>query len=201
MSQPLRTRTRRQLPAPERRAQILDAALRCFSEKGFHEATMDDVARTAGVSKGSLYWHFRSKAELFAGLCEAWSLELFQAWQAEAEAHRGDVVGLVGRVGELSLERLAGEADLLRAWAEFIVSRELQDQFALIYRESRRLLGEWIQRGIQAGEIRPLPAESVAAAATAGIEGLLIQALVDEGFDARAHWRTWWEIFSRGIAA
>ncbi len=162
---------------------------------------MDDVARTAGVSKGSLYWHFRSKAELFGGLCEAWALELFQAWQREAEAHEGDVVALVGRVGELSLERIADQGDLLRAWAEFIVHRELQEQFAGIYRESRRVLGEWIRRGIAAGEIRELEPESVAAAATAGIEGLLIQALVDDQFDARAHWRTWWDIFSRGIAA
>ena len=85
--------------------QILEAALRCFSQKGYHEATMDDLAREAGLSKGSLYWHFKSKAEVFAGLLAAYTLELFQAWEREAQAYEGgSVIALLGRIGELSLE-------------------------------------------------------------------------------------------------
>lgn len=53
-----------------RRERILDAAERCFTSKGFHPATMDDICREAGVSPGALYTYFTSKEELIVGLCE-----------------------------------------------------------------------------------------------------------------------------------
>ena len=49
----------------ERRAQILQAASTCFSRKGYHQTTMDDIVEEAGLSKGGVYWHFSSKKELF----------------------------------------------------------------------------------------------------------------------------------------
>jgi TetR/AcrR family acrAB operon transcriptional repressor len=196
-----RARVRRHASSEARRAQILTAALRCFSEKGYHEATMDDVAREAGLSKGSLYWHFKSKGEVFAGLSGAYSLELVQAWDALAADHQGGVVDLLGRVGAVSIEVITAHGELLRAWAEFIVHREVQEQFAGIYRETRRRLGAWIRQGIADGELRPADPESLAASLTALIEGLLIQTLVDPDFDVRRHWRVGWDAFARGIAA
>lgn len=54
----------RRLPG-ERPAQIIDAALEAFSEHGFNAAKLDDIARRAGVSKGTIYLYFASKEELF----------------------------------------------------------------------------------------------------------------------------------------
>ena len=195
-------RPRRQAPAAERRAQILAAALRCFSAKGYHSATMDDLAREAGLSKGSLYWHFASKQEVFLALCGAYTLELLQAWQDEASAHEGGVVELIRRVGELTLERVLEQEELLSAWAQFIVHREAQEQFAAIYRASRAVLGGWMREGAAAGELRgDLDPDGLAAAATAGLEGLLIQRVVDPAFDVRGGWRAWWAVFERGVQA
>ena len=59
-----------------RRAQILQAALRCFARTGFYATTMDDVAAEAGVSKGTPYLYFTSKAELYRALNEWWSCGL-----------------------------------------------------------------------------------------------------------------------------
>ena len=56
------------LPAAERRAQLLDAALALFAAEGFRSATMDSVAGEAGVTKPVLYQHFSSKRELFLEL-------------------------------------------------------------------------------------------------------------------------------------
>jgi len=53
-----------------RREHILDAAERCFINKGFHHATMDDICREAHVSPGALYTYFVSKEALIIGLCE-----------------------------------------------------------------------------------------------------------------------------------
>lgn len=49
---------------------ILKAAVKCFSQRGFNETTMDQIAKEAKVSKGALYWHFKSKEELFVKLKE-----------------------------------------------------------------------------------------------------------------------------------
>lgn len=59
---------RQRLPATVRVTQILDAALRVFSDKGFAAARMDDVAAAAGLSKGGVYTHFTSKEEIFGAL-------------------------------------------------------------------------------------------------------------------------------------
>ncbi len=62
-------KTRKRQRRPEARPdEILDAALTIFSEKGFAEARMDDVANKAGLSKGSLYLYFNSKEQLFEAL-------------------------------------------------------------------------------------------------------------------------------------
>ena len=53
------------LPAERRRRQLLDVALPLFAARGFHGASMDDMAEAAGVTKPVLYQHFGSKRELY----------------------------------------------------------------------------------------------------------------------------------------
>jgi AcrR family transcriptional regulator len=58
------------LPAPRRRRQLLDVALRVFAERGYHLTSMNDLAEAAGVTKPVLYQHFRSKRALYLELLE-----------------------------------------------------------------------------------------------------------------------------------
>jgi AcrR family transcriptional regulator len=75
-------------PAEEgRRAEILDAALAVFSEKGYDAGTMRDIARRVGVTEPALYRHFAGKEELFLTLLEA-----------IAGRMRDDVLALLGQV-------------------------------------------------------------------------------------------------------
>src|SRR5262245_23712339 len=60
-------RTRKVAPAARKQA-ILDAALDVFAERGFEAARLDDVAKRAGVAKGTLYLYFRDKEALFEAL-------------------------------------------------------------------------------------------------------------------------------------
>jgi len=53
------------------RAEILDAAAHCFMERGYTETSIDDVARRLGATKGRVYHHFASKADLFAAIYRA----------------------------------------------------------------------------------------------------------------------------------
>lgn len=56
------------LPAEERRKQLLEVAVEVFAAKGYHAASMNDVAEAAGVTKPVLYQHFSSKRDLFVEL-------------------------------------------------------------------------------------------------------------------------------------
>jgi TetR/AcrR family transcriptional repressor of uid operon len=57
--------------AEAKRACILEAARRCFSERGFHGAGMAAIAETAGISQGLIYRYFASKAEIIREITEA----------------------------------------------------------------------------------------------------------------------------------
>jgi AcrR family transcriptional regulator len=52
------------------RTRIVEAALRVFARKGFHEATIADVVRESGLSVGAIYTHYRSKDDLFLATCD-----------------------------------------------------------------------------------------------------------------------------------
>ena len=49
---------------------IFDSAIRIFSDCGYRGATMDDIASNAGLAKGTLYYHFTSKEEIFNFIVE-----------------------------------------------------------------------------------------------------------------------------------
>jgi len=80
------------MPAGERRAAILDAALGVFAERGYHAASIDEIAREAGVSKALIYEHFASKQALWASLLDAQVAEIFRRLAAgAATAEPGEV--------------------------------------------------------------------------------------------------------------
>ena len=53
---------------PDKRELILQAAAQVFGEKGFHSATVEEIAKRAGVGKGTIYQYFDSKGEIFSEL-------------------------------------------------------------------------------------------------------------------------------------
>jgi len=65
-----------------RKAQIFEAALRCFGRDGYHRTTMDGIVAESGLSKGALYWYFKSKKELFTALFQYIMHRVSTDWQA-----------------------------------------------------------------------------------------------------------------------
>lgn len=190
--------TRRHAPAAERRAQILDAALQCFSEKSYHTATMDDLVRASGLSKGSLYWHFRSKEEVFLALFEDFAEAFFADWD-ELLAGGGSALEVMRVVVVRSIERLGEDGRLTGVWSEFLSHGLARERFADLYRRVRDKMRATLERDIGAGRMRDLPVEGIAAALTAVSEGLFLQAVVDPDFDIREHWPVAWEMVCRGL--
>ena len=66
-----------------KRKQILDAAAAIFSQKGFHQARMDEIAALAEVAKGTLYYNFSSKSLLFAATVTEGMEEIVRQVRAE----------------------------------------------------------------------------------------------------------------------
>jgi AcrR family transcriptional regulator len=60
------------MPRPSRRAELLDAAIAVIRRDGAQSLTLDAVAAEAGVSKGGVLYHFRSKRALIDGLVDCW---------------------------------------------------------------------------------------------------------------------------------
>jgi len=113
--------TRRRLTAEERRTGILDAALAVFSQRGYHAASIDDIASEAGVSKALIYEHFASKKELYADLIARNARELNQR-----------VAGaLVGVEVESGVGRLATGLEAFFAFVE-----ERRDAWRMLFRET-----------------------------------------------------------------
>jgi AcrR family transcriptional regulator len=97
---------KRRLSAIDRRAAILDAALDVFSGRGYHAASIDEIAGVAGISKALIYEHFPSKKELHASLLERHVQEIFERL---AESAAGPDPGEV---------RLRAGVDAFLEWAE-----------------------------------------------------------------------------------
>src|SRR5436853_5369027 len=81
-----------------KRRQILEGARRVFLAQGFDAASMGEIARAAGVSKGTLYVYFENKEELFAAIvreeCQAQAEQIF-----DLDPNDHDVGAVLGRLG------------------------------------------------------------------------------------------------------
>jgi AcrR family transcriptional regulator len=73
------------LQTDERRRQLLEAGARVFTERSYDDASMAEVARAAGISKGLLYHYFPSKRDLFVATLEAAAAELREITQPDPE--------------------------------------------------------------------------------------------------------------------
>jgi AcrR family transcriptional regulator len=112
---------KRRLTGEERRTGILDAALAVFSQSGYHSASIDDIAREAGVSKALIYEHFASKQELYGDLIARNARELTQRLAG----------ALVGLELESSAARLAAGLDAFFAFVE-----ERRDAWRMLFRDA-----------------------------------------------------------------
>ncbi len=95
--------------AKETRQQILLAAERVFYEKGVAHASMEDVARAAGVTRGAIYWHFANRADLVLELYNSLPLPQEELIARELEAENADVLAVLERVGREWLDVLAAD--------------------------------------------------------------------------------------------
>lgn len=98
------------------RQNLLEAAERVFAERGFKNATLDQVAEAAGLTKGAVYSNFSSKDELFIALFEARSQRDGQHWLEAFQNTPGD---RFERVMDAAARAMHAERDWVRLELEF----------------------------------------------------------------------------------
>jgi TetR/AcrR family fatty acid metabolism transcriptional regulator len=102
-----------QVPAPDKRRAILDAAITVFARQGFHSARVSDVAAEAGVAYGLVYHYFDSKEQMLNELfSERWALLL----EASQEMQRSDASprDKLGGVASFIVESYRHEPELMK---------------------------------------------------------------------------------------
>jgi AcrR family transcriptional regulator len=90
----------------ERPAEILEAALALFVEKGFAATRLDDVAARAGLSKAAIYLYFEDKTALFQGVVRQTIAANLLTVEALIRAHRGPVGELIPRILDFMASRV-----------------------------------------------------------------------------------------------
>src|SRR5438093_4678998 len=71
---------------PDRRSQILDAALVCFAKRGFHQASMHDISAEAGISVGLIYRYFENKEAVISAMADRHKKEISDMLQRARQA-------------------------------------------------------------------------------------------------------------------
>ena len=74
--------------APQMRAKLARSAFELFAQRGFRDVNLDQIAAEAGVTKGSLYWHYKSKKELIIAACTHYYRDWQQQFHADVAAVR-----------------------------------------------------------------------------------------------------------------
>ncbi len=165
----------RQDVSEERRAQIIEAALACFTRKGYNNTTMDDIVTESGLSKGSLYWYFKSKDELFAQAM----LSVFMGLGQEAFTGleqcttASDKLRVIAQVTAGISKQIEGFFGLfLEFWASSAQREEVGQVWVGMLVEFKIMLVDIVKEGISSGEFKPVDAEALVWALLAAYDGL-----------------------------
>jgi len=169
----------------ERRTEeILDAAFRVFSIKGYHNATVDDIAQEAGISKGTCYQYFAGKEDIFIATMERTLGTLL----AEADAAAGEARDALMRLGIEGLTFISKYRDLQFMFMGIISealggNERLRKKAAEAFGQVAEFLARDIERGIAEGAFRPVDPMAVAYALLGIAEVVGNRYVVEEDFD------------------
>ena len=165
------------------RAELLDAAGRVVGRKGYHAATIDDIAEEAGFTKGAFYSNFQSKEDVFMELVA----DRGRNWtMAVARAYAGDepLPERLRKGGEVLTRMVEEQIDWMllasEMWSQSVRDPRLRERLAATYEGCRQV----IARGVDAMEhelgVRlPIPSEQVATLTMALTDGFVFQRLAD----------------------
>lgn len=188
-----------------KKREILQAAYEVFSEKGFHNASISDIAREAGIAKGSIYDYFHSKDDLFLSLLDFVLAEFFEEFATHPEiedpAEQLEHVLLEGMAVYEKWDSIL--RFLISFWGmslgsktDAIIQKKLHDSFE----HNRNWIEKIYLRGVKQDQFRKLDPAYVGTTLMAMGEFIPMQWLIDKkAFSLQAAGKTAFDIFIQGI--
>ncbi len=170
-----------------RRNQILDAATKVFAEKGFHRATIKDIADVAGIAAGTIYTYFASKTDVLLGILNRLNETTEREQQFTLDGEQ-DVRSFFSSYSRQRISLLWPNADVFRAvLPEILVNTELREQYYEQVIAPTFKIGEhYFMAQSKEGQLRQIDVPLTVRAIAGMILGLLTtQLLGDEVIAAR----------------
>ena len=189
----------------ERKDQIMNAAEGVFSQKGFNDARMDDIAEETGLSKGTLYLYFKSKEDLVIAILDRMFKEVFQGLKARKNTE-SSATEAIWRFTEDAIRDYKKMMRMMPIAYEFLAlvfrNKIVQKAFKQYFNHYMNALVPIIQRGIDSGEFRRAEAEDIAIAAGAIFEGTILLWVYDKSrVDVERHIRSSIDLLLKGVLA
>ncbi len=185
------------------RVRIMEAAMQCYSTQGFHAAKMSDIAKAAGLAKGTLYLYFKSKDQLTTSLVK-W---IFQEIEQQIMPQR-EVRTLTGYMSQIRTALDASEETRIETRMFFEVfgpsfgSDEVVAEVAGFFERIGAQSTEQLRHLIKAGEVRSdIDADATGRSIAALIDGMVMHRAMFGLEDARyrAMMDTTLEMLRRGL--
>ena len=185
------------------------AALDVFGDRGFAATKLEDVARRAGVTKGTIYLYFKSKEALFKAIVRETIVPVLAKGEMLAQSFTGSARDLFEKLIR-EYWRLVGETALAGIPKLMMAEANNFPELARFYYQEvvtrgHRLMAGVLERGIKAGEFRPV---NVAVATKLGMAPLIhavvaqkaFAACMPEDFDVAKYLDTHIDLYLHGIA-
>ena len=189
----------------ERRQQILEAATSVFSRLGFHKARMDDIVEESGLSKGALYWYFKSKDDIILAILDNLFEQDLSHLQLVTESDLKSSASETLR--KFTHNALADIKQMLRLmpltyefYAMAFRNKSVKQALKGYLRKYIGVLTPIIQKGVDDGEFRRVDPQDAAISLGAMIEGILLLWTYDpETIDLDRHFEIATDLFLQGL--
>lgn len=189
------------------RQALMNAALKVFSRQGYAATRLEDIAEEAGVTRGAIYWHFKSKADLYAELQARSAEKLFAVIRSAVEAG-GTALDILRRVMVTSWQYIE-EDEEFRAVQELTLLKtellpELQagmEQKIQGMADQSEQLRVAFEEAKAAGELAlDIDVKDAVIAYSAFLNGLVMMWMLNpQGFSIRARAEALADVFMRGL--
>jgi AcrR family transcriptional regulator len=169
-----------------RREQILDAAAKMFIAQGYENSSVDDIAKLAGLSKGSIYWYFRSKLEILFELTDRCVEESQHAIVRMAAADKYGIEALYKSHRELyELDQQYPDRDMLFGQLYALASRypEIRERLVEYHRRWDTTSEQLIQRAVENGLLKPIDGKLLGQAISCLYNGIHLRKQIDPDID------------------
>lgn len=182
-----------------RREEILEAAMKCFSKKGYHDTKMDDIIKASGLSKGAIYWYFKGKRDIFIFLIEQHLQKDNILWEKLSKEYELGPDFLI-KAGFSYLKMHFEDEKLSPFFAEFIAESYRDKQ---IQRKLHNVHRGWINKvkrafdlAIKKEKMKSFDTESLSISLVALIEGLIEMNTI---FKKKLNYEKIWQTFAKAL--